>query len=171
MELRPKPPKLHYLTVQDILWINLQVTKTTHTFNYAKLEEATYYQYAYGDSDDLFAQASRFTRGFQKLAPLAEGNEATAFVAVNTFLLLNGAELTVDDRQAAEWFRSGASTSAVSRLEDEHSLSDKVRDVVVHVMQRFPDSISALAGRPIIPSSNSASKVLPRRRSISVPTS
>lgn len=44
---------LHYLTVQDVLWINLQATRKVQHFNYAKLEEATYCQYAYGESNTL----------------------------------------------------------------------------------------------------------------------
>ena len=43
-------PALHYLTIQDILWINLQVTKKVQHFNYARLEEGTFYQYGYGRS-------------------------------------------------------------------------------------------------------------------------
>ncbi len=41
---------LKYLTVQDMLWINLQATKKVQHFRYALLEEATYYQYGYGAS-------------------------------------------------------------------------------------------------------------------------
>ncbi len=149
MDKRPKPSKLNYLTVQDILWINLQVTKKTNRFNYATLEEATYYQYAYGDSDELASQASRFLRGFLKLAPLAEGNEATAFVGFAAFLMLNGHQLDVTDDSAGEWFRAGSFDAAIKRLEHGHSRADAVRDVVVQVLQTYPASVSALAGRPV----------------------
>ncbi|MEZ0325615.1 MAG: hypothetical protein ACAH95_06895 [Fimbriimonas sp.] len=149
METRPKPSKLSYLTVQDILWINLQVTKKTNRFNYATLEEATYYQYAYGDSDELVSQASRFLRGFLKLAPLSEGNEATAFVAFAAFLMLNEHQLDVADDRAVEWFRRGSFGSPITQLEHGHSHSDAVRDVVMHVLQAYPRTVSELSGRSV----------------------
>ncbi len=140
---------LSYLTVQDILCINLQVTKKTNCFNYATLEEATYYQYAYGDSDELAAQASRFLKGFLKLAPLSEGNEATAFVGFVAFLKLNGHDLDVVDDRAAEWFRAGSFASPIKQLEHGHSHSDAVRDVVTQVLQAYPQTVSTLAGRDV----------------------
>ena len=71
---------LQYLTVQDILWINLQVTKKVQHFNYARLEEATFYQYAYGDSNTLLPQAARFVRAAQK-APSADLNLCNSSLA------------------------------------------------------------------------------------------
>ncbi len=96
--------QLHYLTVQDILWINLQVTGKVNHFSYAKLEEATFYQYAYGDSKDLFAQAARFIPGFLKMRPLDAGNEATAFIACLTFLKINSMRIELLDGSALSWF-------------------------------------------------------------------
>lgn len=110
---------LHYLTVQDILWINLQVTKKVHHFNYARLEEATYYQYAYGKSNTLVPQAARFLSGFLKLHPFESGNEATAFVGCLAFLKVNGYSLDVPSEEGAEWFAkiSGRATPAREAIE------------------------------------------------------
>src|SRR5436309_1228008 len=91
------PRNLKYLTIQDILWINLQLTKKVQHFNYARLEEATFYQYGYGASRDLPRQAGRFLAGFLKLHPLDAGNEATAFLGCVAFLLLNGRRINIED--------------------------------------------------------------------------
>lgn len=143
--------KLHYLTVQDILWINLQATKKVQHFNYARLEEATFYQYAYGDSNGLLGQAGRFLAGFTRMHPLDAGNEATAFFATATFLAMNGARLCVDD--AASWFRSASASTEAAReaLEkavtvDPHhhaELKPDVRNAFRSVTERY--SIDALA--------------------------
>lgn len=106
---------LHYLTVQDILWINLQVTKKVHHFNYARLEEATYYQYAYGESNTLIPQAARFLSGFLKLHPFEAGNEATIFVASLAFLRVNGYVLDVPNEDGADWFGKILSRAANAR--------------------------------------------------------
>jgi death-on-curing protein len=110
---------LHYLTVQDILWINLQVTKKVHHFNYARLEEATYYQYAYGESNTLLPQAARFLQGFLKLHPFESGNEATIFVAALAFLRVNGYVLDVPSEDGADWFGKIAARAANAREELE----------------------------------------------------
>src|SRR5579859_856242 len=94
---------LKYLTVQDMLWINLQATKKVQHFNFARLEEATFYQYGYGSSRDLARQAGRFLSGFLKLRPFDAGNEATAFIGCASFLLLNGSRLKVTDEGGAQW--------------------------------------------------------------------
>ncbi len=102
----PMASQLHYLTVQDILWINLQVTGKVHTFNFAKLEEATYYQYAYGESRSVAPQAARFIQGFPKLHPIEAGNEATIFIAVLAFLTVNGMAVTLTDKEAPAWLEN-----------------------------------------------------------------
>lgn len=98
--------QLHYLTVQDILWINMQVTEKVHHFSYAKLEEATYYQYSYGESKSVVKQAARFLTGFPRLRPLDAGNEATVFIGCLTFLIINGFHVELQDGKAADWFDS-----------------------------------------------------------------
>src|SRR4051812_36157718 len=128
MEKETSPPDAHqlgslkYLTVQDMLWINLQATKKVQHFNYAKLEEATYYQYGYGSSRDLGQQAGRFLTGFMKLHPFTAGNEATAFIGFAAFLLMNGKTLKLQDTEASDWFnrvRSG-------QIRAEETLSEMV---------------------------------------------
>src|SRR5690242_2182577 len=66
---------MHYLTVQDMIWINMQVTKKTQPFNYSKLEEATFNQYGYGNSSSVMAQAGRLLAGFASKKPFNNGNE------------------------------------------------------------------------------------------------
>lgn len=144
---------LHYLTVQDILWINLQVTKKVHHFSYAKLEEAVYYQYAYGASNSLIPQAGRFLSGFLRMHPLEVGNEATAFVATLAFLRANGKSVSVTDASGIDWFRN-ASQSRLQAKEtieeialsmDEHHHED-VRTAISEVLDGFPNSICGLLG-------------------------
>ena len=88
---------IQYLTVQDILWINLQVTGSPQDFRYADLEEATFYQYGYGGSTDLISQAARFLAGFMKKKPLTAGNQETAFFGCLAFLKLNGVDMEIKD--------------------------------------------------------------------------
>ena len=145
---------LHYLTVQDILWINLQATKKVQHFSHARLEEATFYQYAYGDSQELLGQAGRFLAGFVRMRPLDAGVEATAFLAVATFLLINGARLRIDDVEASSWFAaSSASTEAAQEALtqtaeiDAHGHGDHkpdVRAAVRAVMECYPATTAAL---------------------------
>ncbi len=146
--------KLHYLTVQDILWINLQTTKKVQHFSYARLEEATFYQYAYGDSNDLLSQAARFLSGFVKMRPLEAGNEATAFVALATFLTLNGACFHLADADALAWFRAAsvsteAARDALASLvevdEHDHGHKPDVRGAIQTVIARYPSMITAFA--------------------------
>jgi prophage maintenance system killer protein len=141
---------LRYLTVQDMLWINLQVTKKVQHFSYAKLEEATFYQYGYGASKDLVVQAGRFLRGFVKLRPLDAGNEATAFVGCAAFLHLNGARLNLTDDEAANWVEKVRSDQIRAEealpvvFEHCHGDSPKVADCVREVFDRFPKTVAAL---------------------------
>lgn len=81
---------LHYLTVQDLLWINLRVTGTVNDYDFMKLEEGTFFQYAYGNSTDLKSQAARFAAGFAKNAPFSAGNDETATLASLAVLHING---------------------------------------------------------------------------------
>ena len=94
---------LKYLTVQDVLWVNLHVTGRPQEFNYADLEEVTFYQYGYGGSTDLLAQAARFVSGFLKKGPFESGNEGTAFISVLAFLRANGYQPTFDN--SFDWFK------------------------------------------------------------------
>lgn len=141
---------LQYLTVQDILWINLQVTGAPQEFGYADLEEATYYQYGYGASTNVIPQAARFLTGFLKKAPLASGNEATAFIGCLAFLKVNGVELKLDN--AYDWFRAiengtHEAEDAIMRIADDcysgHHL--EVSDATEAVLERYAAAISKLS--------------------------
>lgn len=150
--------QLHYLTVQDILWINLQATKKVQHFSYARLEEATYYQYAYGDSQELIGQAGRFLSGFVRMRPLEAGVEVTAFLALATFLRINHTQLRLADADAPNWFRKAVASNEAAREAlaeaaetDEHphhELRPDVRAAVRAVMGCYPETIAALSGVP-----------------------
>lgn len=142
-----------YLTVQDVLWINLQITGKVNHFNFAKLEEATYYQYAYGESTNILSQVARFVPGFMKMKPFDRANEATAFVAAVTFLELNDYFVDVEDPLAIDWFAELASKVSVqdalrkvSHSKDDHHDHGGVKVVAESVMSRFDQTVSRLAG-------------------------
>ncbi|MGV3618427.1 MAG: Fic family protein [Fimbriimonas sp.] len=148
---------LHYLTVQDILWVNLQVTKKVHHFNYARLEEATYYQYAYGESNTLVPQAARFLSGFLKLHPFDAGNEATAFVGCLAFLRVNGYTVDLSNDAGGDWLAKivNRQTTAREALEahvrkDEGDHHDPdVRAAIDWVLSRYSCSVvDLLTNRP-----------------------
>ena len=146
---------MHYLTVQDILWINLQVTKKTQSFNYSKLEEATFYQYGYGQSASLLSQAGRVLSGFVKKKPFTSGNEATAFIASLAFLKLNGIEVNLSDETAPSWIDRVSKDSSVAteafvdiatNIPDFHEESEPhVREAVLAVLDAYPKTIARIA--------------------------
>ncbi|MFI5385718.1 MAG: Fic family protein [Fimbriimonadales bacterium] len=143
---------LHYLTVQDIVWINLQITKKVQHFKYARLEEAVFYQYAYGESNSLFPQAARFVAGFPKMHPFDAGNEATAMVACLAFLQING-HSAKDASDIGKWFRRVTSKEiegaaaieeiAVPNPEAHHGPAD-VRGAVIAILGKHAPSIVSL---------------------------
>ena len=147
---------IRYLTLQDVIWINLQVAKKVHHFNYARLEEAVFYQYGYGGSKDIVKQAGQFANGFVKLHPFEAGNEATGFVSVAAFLALNGYELRLDDVKAEAWFakiaeRETGGIDAVREAADgvsgAHGAPVSIEAAVEGVLAEYPNTIRALAAR------------------------
>lgn len=148
---------LHYLTVQDVLWINLQATKKVQHFKYARLEEATFYQYAYGESTSLVAQAGRFLSGFLKLHPFDAGNESTGLISCATFLEINGQDLDVDDSKAIDWLDkvmtkqvavADAVAAAAKPLDHAHeTLQPDIRNTILNIVQRYPKTIEELKTR------------------------
>jgi prophage maintenance system killer protein len=152
--------QLHYLTVQDMLWVNLQATKKVQHFNYAKLEEATYYQYAYGESSSLVAQAGRFLGGFLKLHPFEAGNESTGLIGCATFLAINGFSLNVEDKDALDWLDqimtkqvtpSEAVAKAAVQLPEYHeTLKPDIQSATKDVVARFGTTIDELAHRSAV---------------------
>jgi prophage maintenance system killer protein len=149
----PKANAMKYLTVQDMLWINLQVTKKVQHFNYARLEEATFYQYGYGASRDLPLQAGRFLSGFMKLHPFDAGNEGTALLGCGAFLLLNGLKLDVKDSEALDWLekvraRKLRAEEALPTTKDEAAHDTNVanvRDAVRLVLEEFAGTVQSLS--------------------------
>lgn len=155
---------LRTLTVQDILWINLQITRRVNHYSNPRLEEATYYQFGYGDSRGIDAQASRLLAGFVRMKPFDAGNEATALAATLVFLELNGKTLNLDDDALAGRARAGLANLEAARslicdaIAERHDHghdagyghgggsggSSAVRETVTNVLQRYPKSIGAL---------------------------
>lgn len=129
---------MHYLTVQDIIWINLQITKRTQSFNYARLEEATFCQYGYGQSFSVVSQAGRLLACFSQKKPFSSGNEATALVACLAFLRMNGCTISLSDDTAGSWLdRAGRDSSSAAQaiaevLVSEPGDEDVEHDVDVH---------------------------------------
>jgi prophage maintenance system killer protein len=146
--------KLHYLTTQDLLWINLQVTRRVNHFKYAYLEEVMAYQYGYGKSTDLFGQAARFSAGFLRLKPFDAGNAGSSFVSLLAFLEINDQVLTEPDDKACGFFMDvvEAPAEAAQRLRDatetsHHDHGDEEPDVqrtVFEILERYPLTVKAL---------------------------
>ncbi|CUU03017.1 hypothetical protein GBSOP10_102424 [Armatimonadetes bacterium GBS] len=127
--LQPVPgpsSEWRYLTLQDLIWINTEVTKRPQPYSYERLEEATYYQYSYRQSRDVVLQAARFLWGYLKYRPFAQGNYATALIATLALLQINGYEAHLPVEQANEWLLSVAERK-------KHPL-DAIRQIV-HPLQ------------------------------------
>lgn len=143
---------MHYLTVQDVLWIHLQIAKKPEKFSYAKLEEAVSYQYAYGKSKDPVAQAKRFLTGFANKAPFESNNRAVGFVAGVAFLSLNGFTAQLDDNNAAGWLQevskhavgpTPTTTGIIRNTEDHHGTT---RAILETVLISYQVAIESLIG-------------------------
>lgn len=148
---------LHYLTVQDILWINLQLTGKVQHYSYARLEEATFYQYAYGASNSLMPQAARFVGGFSRMHPFEAGNEATGFVATAAFLEINGRNLNLTDDEATTWYCAAQDREATALSvenattagdEHHHVLQADIRGTIGAIIKRYPKTIADLTRVP-----------------------
>lgn len=143
---------IHYLTVQDVLWINQEVTKKVNDFKYAQLEEATYAQYAYGKSKDVLTQAGQFLERFMRLKPFTDGNKATAFVATLTFLLMNEHDVVLDPAHAAQWAMDVAEQrisgrEAVTQIASPRApthIKPVVRTIVHDVIEKYTEAIATL---------------------------
>ena len=123
-------------------------------FNYARLEEGTFYQYGYGRSTGLLPQAARFLIGFAKLRPFTTGNDATAFVGMLAFLKVNGYILKLSDSDAVNWVallgRDGttpeqALAGIVAEDPEFHpTIAPDVREAVADVITKYPGSVASL---------------------------
>ncbi|MHB8635722.1 MAG: Fic family protein [Fimbriimonadaceae bacterium] len=139
--------QLHYLTVQDVLWVHLQATNKVEPYDYARLEEAVFYQYAYGHCTGLLTQASRFVTGFMRQHPFDAANEVTAFLACATFLQLNGQVLTVDIASAPAWIdRAKSGSVALEASVAEVSTNEHLgtRDTLRAVLDRYEGAFAAV---------------------------
>jgi prophage maintenance system killer protein len=151
------PRDFEYLTVQDHLWINFQVTKTKNRWNFAKLEQAVYLQYSYGKSKDLITQAARYGAGFGKSSAFSGGNEATGFVGLLCFLAVNGYHWKLTDKDALSFYDSirnqseqaGDLIRKYSTYHDEdHAMS--LADAAKWVMDTFPNTLKSLSGESLV---------------------
>lgn len=147
---------LETLTVQDHLWLNLHVTKRAPQWNYAKLEQAVYYQYNYGTSTDLRGQAARYATGFVRSHPFQGGNQATAFLGVLLFLAINGCEIILPTASALDWFHRLTTTGNASLIaeaaiepgsDDHHGVESlkNVEELGTALMARYADTVAVLA--------------------------
>ncbi len=145
---------LHYLTVQDFLWIHLQLVKRPEEYNFARLEEAVFYQYAYGQSEDTVGQAARLLSGFAKMKPMLSANKATTFVGVLSFLAMNGHEVELNDEEAGGWVETcwqnaGTPTQEVQKVLSEahvhlrHGVPNS-HEIVTHILESFPLTLAKL---------------------------
>lgn len=144
--------RLQYLTVQDILWINHKLAGKVLGFRYATLEEATFYQYSYGESTDVPAQAVRFLRGFLRLRPFDALNEPTGLVGAIAFAKVNGRTVNledVDDPISCDWIRSEPERFAElvqESHEDLHGhIGPNVRATIESVLRDYSKTIGALS--------------------------
>lgn len=153
--LQPAPgPRFEwrYLTLQDLIWINSEVTRSPQPYSYDRLEEATYYQYSYRQSRDVPLQAARFLWGYLKYRPFARGNLATALIATLAFLHLNGYDTHLPPEHAADWIEQVA-------LRRKHPLAairqiatpaftgtrpESLRELVHHLMEVYEDALHHL---------------------------
>jgi len=148
----------HYLTVQDILWINHEVTNEVLTYKFAQLEEATFGQYAYGGSHDVVKQAATFLSAFSRLRPFSDGNRATAFIAVLAFLALNGYTVVLDPSNALDWYERASGRASDARAAilgaiaegdpEPRDLRPPVRTIVRDLLKAYAETVAKLDERP-----------------------
>ena len=143
-----------YLTVPDVLWINLQVTGASQPYRFDRLEEATFYQYGHGSSRDLIGQAARLLTGFPRMRPFDRGNDATAFVAFLVFLEANGRPLTLEDGEALDWVRrvwadGDSARSAIESVcaqegEAHHGAEPDKQEIALGAIARYRTTLGRL---------------------------
>ncbi len=153
--LQPAPgPRFEwrYLTLQDLIWINSEITKSPQPYSYDRLEEATYYQYSYRQSRDVPLQAARFLWGYLKYRPFARGNLATALIATLAFLHINGYETRLPVENAAEWMTQVA-TRRKHPLDAIRQIAapalpgaqpEPLRELAHHLIEHYEPALHAL---------------------------
>ncbi len=144
---------MHYLTNHDLVWINTVVTGHSMPYNYVTLESCMAAQYAYKDSSHPEAQAAAFLARLRETAPFAGGNRRTAFLALLTFLELNGLAVRKDPLAASQAMLAlhqgtAGPQQTVEALLDRQSPAPApavLRALVTHLTHCFADALSALS--------------------------
>lgn len=135
--------------MQDVLWINYQLTGRQQAFRYAALEGATYQQYGYGQSQEVLAQAGRLFKALSTQGGLDAGNTATAFVATVAYLALNGYSVTEPDGGAlASTLASGSADWGKLAQRAEHAHGVSVPEAARQALAAFPATCERLLERP-----------------------
>lgn len=125
-----------YLTTHDVVWINTEVTGRVNRFNYVRLEEAVYHQYAYGDGVDVLTKADRFYTVMRSAKPFDRGNEETALIALFAYLKLNGYDVDASTDATQKLERDSKSAIlTMSTPSNERGL--RLRPVVQGFMDRY----------------------------------
>ena len=97
---------LEYLTPQDILWINLEITGATNELDAELLEEAASHLYSYVKIPNPIYQVGDFLETFLRIHPFNKGNQRTAFISMLAFLTLNGYEFIIPGSEVLMWIKS-----------------------------------------------------------------
>ncbi len=153
--LQPAPGpsfEWRYLTLQDLIWLNSEITKSPQPYSYDRLEEATYYQYSYRQSRDVPLQAARFLWGYLKYRPFARGNLATALIATLAFLHINGYETRLPVEHAAEWMTQVATRrkhplDAIRQIAApalQGTQPEPLRELAHHLIEHYEPALHAL---------------------------
>ena len=147
---------MQYLTIQDVLWINLQVTKRVNKFDYATLEDATFSQYAVGGAEGIALQAARFLSTFLRMRPITAGSEATALIATLGFLSAYGMDVTLKDESGTTWFSRVMANPAgaadfiheiVTEVHGGHGL--ELHTALEETLAAFPKTLESLHGHTV----------------------
>lgn len=134
---------MRYLTVHDVIWINTAVTGSPQRYDFDRLENAVYNQYAYGQSRDVLAQGARLLARLLRDRPFEQGSELTALVATMVFLRLNGYTLQMgaDEVQSVLAQLTQGQLRAIElisqRAQPIASADDALRHVVAQVCQQL----------------------------------
>lgn len=146
--------ELNYLTVQDCLWIHRQLTGEEQPWLYDRLEQATFYQYAYGQVVGVVPQSARLLTGFPLNCPFPSGNEACAFIAFAAFAKANGYRLKLSDKKAFDWVKEVYADKAnasehvkkvlvKSEAPSKYGVPD-MQEIVMELIRRYPETSKAL---------------------------
>jgi len=136
-----------YLTIQDMIWIHLQLTDKVYPYEFLKLEEATFYQYGYGTSTEPADRAPSLFHGFMKNKPFEKHNEVVGFIAFVAFLELNGLRFTSEDAACARWSGPPAEEKLKGSIEAGEPCHEGVKERVQEIITRYPKTIAKMIAR------------------------